>query len=195
MTKSIEFYFDFSSPYAYLGFKEIKKYEKKLQFQIKYMPIFLGGLHNSAGITPAAFNKIKSKHMIQDTKLVANKKNIKFTFNSYFPIKTVNFMRGAIIAKDNNYEKIYVEKIFDTIWRDGLNMNDNIIINKVLKNLDLNPNIFFEKVSDTKIKDKLKKLTNDALKKGIFGAPTYFINRKIFFGQDRLVYAIDEIKR
>ena len=195
MTKSIEFYFDFSSPYAYLGFKEIKKYEKKYPFQIKYMPIFLGGLHNSAGITPAAFNKMKSKYMVQDTKLVANKKNIKFSFNSYFPIKTVNFMRGAIIAKDNDYEKIYVEKIFDSIWRDGLNMNDNIIINKVLKNLDLNPNIFFGKVSDTKIKVKLKKLTNDALKKGIFGAPTYYINRKIFFGQDRLVYAIDEIKR
>ena len=195
MTKSIEFYFDFSSPYAYLGFKEIKKYEKKYPFQIKYMPIFLGGLHNSAGITPAAFNKIKSKHMIQDTKLVANKKNIKFSFNSYFPIKTVNFMRGAIIAKDDNYEKIYVEKIFDSIWRDGLNMNDNIIINKVLKNLDLNPGIFFEKVSDIKIKDKLKKITNDALKKGIFGAPTYYVNRKIFFGQDRLSYAIDEIKK
>ena len=195
MTKSIEFYFDFSSPYAYLGFKEIKKYEKKYPFQIKYMPIFLGGLHNSAGITPAAFNKIKSKYMVQDTKLVANKKNIKFSFNSYFPIKTVNFMRGAIIAKDDNYEKIYVEKIFDSIWRDGLNMNDNIIINKVLKNLDLNPSIFFEKVSDIKIKDKLKKLTNDALKKGIFGAPTYYVNRKIFFGQDRLIYAIDEIKK
>ena len=195
MTKSIEFYFDFSSPYAYLGFKEIKKYEKKYPFQIKYMPIFLGGLHNSAGITPAAFNKIKSKHMIQDTKLVANKKNIKFSFNSYFPIKTVNFMRGAIIAKNDNSEKIYIEKIFDAIWRDGLNMNDNIIINKVLKNLDLNPNIFFGKVSDIKIKDKLKKLTNDALKKGIFGAPTYYVNRKIFFGQDRLIYAIDEIKR
>ena len=173
MTKSIEFYFDFSSPYAYLGFKEIIKYEKKHRFQIKYMPIFLGGLHNSADIKPAAFNKIKSKYMIQDTKLVANKKNIKFSFNSYFPIKTVNFMRGAIIAKDNNYEKIYIEKIFDSIWRDGLNMNDNIIINKVLKNLDLNPGIFFGKVSDIKIKDKLKKLTNDALKKGIFGAPTY----------------------
>ena len=195
MTKSIEFYFDFSSPYAYLGFKEIKKYEKKYPFQIKYMPIFLGGLHNSAGITPAAFNKIKSKYMVQDTKLVANKKNIKFSFNSYFPIKTVNFMRGAIIAKDDNYEKIYVEKIFDSIWRDGLNMNDNIIINKVLKNLDLNPDIFFGKVSDIKIKDKLKKLTNDALKKGIFGAPTYYVNRKIFFGQDRLGYAIDEIKK
>ena len=195
MTKSIEFYFDFSSPYAYLGFKEIKKYEKKYPFQIKYMPIFLGGLHNSAGITPAAFNKMKSKYMIQDTQLVATKKNIKFSFNSYFPIKTVNFMRGAIIAKNDNSEKIYIEKIFDSIWRDGLNMNDNIIINKVLKNLDLNPNIFFGKVSDIKIKDKLKKLTNDALKRGIFGAPTYYVNRKIFFGQDRLIYAIDEIKR
>ena len=104
-------------------------------------------------------------------------------------------MRGAIIAKDDNYEKIYVEKIFDSIWGDGLNMNDNIIINKVLKNLDLNPSIFFGKVSDIKIKDKLKKLTNDALKKGIFGAPTYYVNRKIFFGQDRLGYAIDEIKK
>ena len=195
MTKLIEFYFDFSSPYSYVGYKEIKRLEKNNSFKIKYMPIFLGGLHNSAGITPAAFNKIKSKHMVQDTKLVANKKNIKFTFNRYFPIKTVNFMRGAIIAKDDNYEKIYVEKIFDAIWRDGLNMNDNIIINKVLKNLDLNPNIFFGKVSDTKIKDKLKKLTNDALKKGIFGAPTYYVNRKIFFGQDRLIYAIDEIKK
>ena len=195
MTKSIEFYFDFSSPYAYLGFKEIKKYEKKYPFQIKYMPIFLGGLHNSAGITPAAFNKIKSKHMIHDTKLVANKKNIKFSFNSYFPIKTVNFMRGAVIAKDDNYEKIYVEKVFDSIWRDGLNMNDNTIINKVLKNLDLNPSIFFGKVSDIKIKDRLKKLTNDALKKGIFGAPTYYVNRRIFFGQDRLSYAINEIKK
>ena len=104
-------------------------------------------------------------------------------------------MRGVIIAKENDYEKIYVEKIFDSIWRDGLNMNDNIIINKVLKNLDLNPSIFFGKVSDIKIKDKLKKLTNDALKKGIFGAPTYYVNRKIFFGQDRLSYAIDEIKK
>ena len=104
-------------------------------------------------------------------------------------------MRGAIIAKDGNYEKIYVEKIFDSIWRDGLNMNDNIIINKVLKNLDLNPEIFFEKLSNLKIKDKLKKLTNDALKKGIFGAPTYYINKKMFFGQDRLIYAIDEIKK
>ena len=104
-------------------------------------------------------------------------------------------MRGVIIAEKENFEKIYIEKIFNAIWKDGLNMNDPVVINKVLKNIDLNPETFLAKATDKKIKDKLRKYTDDALKKGIFGAPTYYINKKIFFGQDRLVYAIDEIKK
>ena len=195
MTKSIEFYFDFSSPYAYIGYKEIKELEKKNSFKIKYMPIFLGGLHKSAGITPAAFNKFKSNHMINDTKLVSEKKKIKFVFNSYFPIKTVNFMRGVIIAEKDSSEKIYIEKIFNSIWRDGLNMNDEIIINKVHKNIDLNTETFLLKTTDQKIKDKLRRLTDDALKRGVFGVPTFIVNKKIFWGQDRLYYAIDELKK
>ena len=195
MTKFIDFYFDFSSPYAYIGYKEIKKLEKKNSFKIKFMPIFLGGLHNTAGITPAAFIKLKSKYMIEDTKLVSKKKNISFHFNSYFPIKTVNFMRGVLIAEKDNSEKNFIEKIFNAIWMDGLNMNDPIVINKVLKNIDLNPEIFLKKVSDQKVKDKLRKLTDDALKKKIFGVPAFVVNKKMFWGQDRLSYAIDEIKK
>jgi len=195
MTKYIEFYFDFSSPYSYIGYEEIKRLEKKNSFKIKYMPIFLGGLHNSAGVTPAAFISLKSKYMVRDTKLVSEKKNIKFSFNSYFPIKTISFMRGVIIAEKDNFEKIYIEKIFNAIWRDGLNMNDPIVINKVLRNIDLNPETFLSKVDDQKIKDKLRKLTDDALKKGIFGAPTFLVNKKIFWGQDRLSYAIDKVNK
>tara|TARA_Y100001958_G_C21160445_1_gene494429 strand:- start:155 stop:742 length:588 start_codon:yes stop_codon:yes gene_type:complete len=195
MNKLIDFYFDFSSPYAYIGYKEIKKLEKKNSFKIKFMPVFLGGLHNSAGITPAAFINLKSKYMIDDTRLVSKKKNISFHFNSYFPIKTVNFMRGVLIAKENNSEKIFIEKIFSAIWKDGLNMNDPVVINKVLKNIDLNPEIFLRKVSEQKTKDKLRKLTDDALKKKIFGVPTFVVNKKMFWGQDRLSYAIDEIKK
>ena len=195
MTKFIDFYFDFSSPYAYIGYKEIKKLEKKNSFKIKFMPIFLVGLHNAAGITPAAFIKLKSKYMIEDTKLVSKKKNISFHFNSYFPIKTVNFMRGVLIAEKDNSEKNFIEKIFNAIWMDVLNMNDPIVINKVLKNIDLNPEIFFKKVSDQKVKDKLRKLTDDALKKKIFGVPSFVVNKKMFWGQDRLSYAIDEIKK
>ena len=104
-------------------------------------------------------------------------------------------MRGVIIAEKDNSEKIFIEKIFNSIWRDGLNMNDPIIINKVLQNIDLNPEIFLTKAIDKKIKDKLRKLTDEALKKGIFGAPTFVVNKKIFWGQDRLLYALDEVKK
>ena len=194
MTKLIEFYFDFSSPYAYIGYKQLKLLEKKNSFKIKYMPVLLGGLHNSAGITPAAFINLKSKYMKEDTKLVSEKKNIKFIFNTYFPIKTVNFMRGVLVAEKENFEKIFIEKVFNAIWKDGLNMNDEIVINKVLKNMDLNPEKFIEKISNQKIKDKLRKLTDDALKKGLFGAPTFIANGKNFWGQDRIEYAIEEIK-
>ena len=195
MTKSIEFYFDFSSPYSYIGYQEIKKIEKKSSFKTKYMPIFLGGLHKAAGVTPAAFINLKSNYMIEDTNLICEKKNIKFIFNSYFPIKTVNFMRGVLIAEEDSFKKIYIEKIFKAIWKDGLNMNDPIVVEKILKNIDLNPEIFLSKVSDDKIKNKLRKLTDDALKKGIFGAPTFLVNKKIFWGQDRLSYAIEEVKK
>ena len=195
MIKSIEFYFDFSSPYAYLGYKEIKKLEKKNPFKIKFMPIFLGGLHNAAGITAAAFIKLKSKYMMEDTKLICEKKNIKFIFNSYFPIKTVNFMRGVIISEEDNLEKVYIERVFNAIWKDGLNMNDPIVINKVLKNIDLNPEKFLAKATNQKVKDRLKVLTENALEKGIFGAPTFLVNKKIFWGQDRLSYAVEEVKK
>ena len=87
MNKIIDFYFDFSSPYAYIGYKEIKKLEKKNSFKIKFMPVFLGGLHNSAGITPAAFINLKSKYMIDDTRLVSKKKIFLFTLIHIFQLK------------------------------------------------------------------------------------------------------------
>ena len=112
MSKSVEFYFDFVSPYSYIAHKQIQKVEKKNTFKIKYMPICLGGLHNSAGVTAPAFIPIKAKFMIRDTKLVSEKKNITFKFNSYFPIKTLNLMRGTLISQEDKFEKLYINYIF-----------------------------------------------------------------------------------
>jgi 2-hydroxychromene-2-carboxylate isomerase len=74
-------------------------------------------------------------------------------------------------------------------------MNDQIIIDKVIKNMDINPKTFFLRATDIKIKNKLKKLTDDALQKGIFGAPTFLVGNKIFWGQDRLSYAFNEVEK
>ena len=195
MIKSFEFYFDFVSPYSFLAHKELKKLEKRELVKVKYMPILLGGLHNLNGIKAPAFIPAKAKFMIRDCKMIAEKRKIKFKFNSYFPIKTLNLMRGAIIAQEDDFQKFYIDKIFDSIWHDGLNMNDQNIIDKVLKNIQINPKTFFLRASSQSVKNLLIKKTDEAYEKGIFGAPTFLINSKIFWGQDRLEFAIAEASK
>ena len=107
------------------------------------MPILLGGLHNLHGIKAPAFIPAKAKFMIRDCKLIAEKNKIKFKFNSYFPIKSLNLMRGVIVAEEDNYKSYYIDSIFNSIWADGLNLNDEKIVYKILQNLNVNPKTFF----------------------------------------------------
>ena len=100
----------------------------------------MGGLHNLHGIKAPAFIPAKARHMIKDCKLIAERNNVKFKFNSYFPIRSLNLMRGVLVAEEDNVKNYYIDNIFNTIWQDGLNMNDEIIIQKVIKNLNINPN-------------------------------------------------------
>ena len=213
MIKPFDFYFDFVSPYSFLAHKEIKLIERRKTVKVIYKPILLGGLHNLHGIKAPAFIPSKAKFMIRDCKMVAEKKKIKFKFNSYFPIKTVNLMRGVFIAKEdgfesyysdslkislamkNDFESYYIDKIFESVWRDGLNMNDQNIIDKIFKNTNINPKTFFLRASGQSIKNTLRKKTDEAFEKGVFGAPTFLVNNKIFWGQDRLDYAIAEAKK
>ncbi len=195
MIKPFDFYFDFVSPYSFLAHKEIRKIENREGIKIRYKPILVGGLHNLHGIKPPAFIPAKAKHMIKDCKLIALKNDVKFKFNSYFPIKTLNLMRGVFVAEKDNIKSYYIDSIFNTIWQDGLNMNDQIIIEKVLKNLNVNPKTFILRSTSSNIKDSLRKKTNDAYEKGIFGAPTFVVNNKIFWGQDRIEFALSEANK
>ena len=120
MIKPLEFYFDFISPYSFLAHKEIIKIERKNSIKIRYKPILLGGLHNLHGIKAPAFIPAKAKHMIRDCKLIAEKNKINFKFNSYFPIKSLNLMRGVLVAEEDNFKSYYIDNIFNAIWQDGL---------------------------------------------------------------------------
>jgi len=192
MIKPFDFYFDFVSPYSFLAHKQIRKIEKKEGIKIRYKPILVGGLHNLHGIKAPAFIPAKAKHMIRDCKLIAAKNGVKFKFNSYFPIRSLNLMRGVFVAEEDNIKSYYIDSIFNTIWQDGLNMNDQVIVEKVLKNLNVNPKTFILRSTSSLIKDSLRKKTNDAYEKGIFGAPNFVVNNKIFWGQDRIAFALAE---
>ena len=193
--KKIDFYFDISSPYSYLAHEQIKHFEKENKIKVNYMPILLGGIHQLANITAPGLNPSRAKHMIKDLKICADWFKVKFQFNRYFPLKTVNIMRGALVAEKEGFLNNYVDKFYKAAWVDSLNLNDGKILERFIKNMDINPKSFIEKLSDQKIKDDLKTKTNNAFKKGVFGAPTFIVGSKMFFGQDRLEFVFREAKK
>ena len=176
MSSPIEFYFDFISPYSFIAHKDILKLKKKYSLKINYKPILLGGLHNLHGITAPAFIPSKAKHMIRDCKLITDKK-INFKFNSYFPIKTLNLMRGVFIAEEDDYKSFYIDQIFDALWKDGLNLNDQNIIDRVLKNMSINPKTFILRSTTEIVKEKLRSQTDLAFQKGNIRSSNFFGKR------------------
>ena len=191
MTKSIDFYFDFISPYSYLAYKKIKIIDRKEKLKINYKPILLGGLHKLGGITAPAFNSRKMKNMKNDCELVALKNKIDFKWNTKFPINTLYLMRGYLVIDENLKEKFF-DICFDAYWKENIDISNDKNFDKILDLVKIDKKKFYEDIQNIKIKNKLKDLTNVAFEKDIFGAPTFVVNGKIFWGQDRLDYAIDE---
>ena len=189
MTKNIEFYFDFISPYTYLGHKRIENEGSGIEFN--YKPILLGGLHKLWNITPQAYIEPKKEFMIMDCEMVSKKFKIDFVFNSKFPINSIKLMRGCLVLEKDQLKE-YIKLVFDAYWKNNDDVTDNKVLSKILNQIDIRLDEFIDKIEKNEVKEKLKKFTNDAFKKKIFGAPTFVINNKNFWGQDRFEYAIEE---
>ena len=158
MNKSINFYFDFISPYSYLAHKQIEKIQKKKEINFNYKPVLLGGLHKLQGITAPAFIKPKLKHMISDCDLIAKKDRSSFIWNSKFPINSLNIMRGYLFIDSENKD-LYLNVMFDAYWKENLDISNKEILKTILKKCKVDPDSFFDGIKDPKIKDKLKTVT------------------------------------
>jgi len=115
-------------------------------------------------------------------------------WNSKFPINSLNIMRGYLYLNDET-KGFYLNVIFDAYWKGGLDTSNEKILETLLNKCEINTNDFFDGIKDPKIKDKLKAVTQEAHDKEIFGAPTFVVNNKIFWGQDRLGFALDEYNK
>ena len=190
MIKTIDFYFDFISPYSYIAHQKIKSI-KTSKVKFNYKPILLGGLHKLGEITAPAFNERKMKNMRNDCELISKKNNIPFKWNDKFPINSLHLMRGYI-SIDSKFKDQYIDTCFNAYWKNNIDISLDQNINNILNNCKINEKEFFNLINDQKIKSELKNLTVKAFEKDIFGAPTFVVNEKIFWGQDRLEYALDE---
>ena len=192
MTNYVDFYFDVISPYSYIAHKKIQKIKENQKIIFNYKPILLGGLHNLAGINAPAFNKYKIKNMQSDCELVSKKNNVSFNWNLKFPINSLSIMRGYLAVNDDQKDE-YLNIFFDAYWRDNIDLSSEKEFSKLLERLKIDSKIFFDKITQQSIKNNLKKFTNDAFEKEVFGAPTFIVNNKIFWGQDRLEYVLEEL--
>ena len=190
MTKKIDFYFDFISPYSFLAHKKIINSNDRSKFN--YKAILLGGLHNLGGITAPAFNERKMKNMKNDCTLIAEKNKIDFAWNDKFPINSLYLMRGYLYMNNDKKDK-YFDLCFDAYWKNNEDISKDKTIKNILSKCEIKPNDFETGIKTQKIKDELKDLTNIAFQNYIFGAPTFVVNDNLFWGQDRLEYALDEL--
>ena len=185
-----KFIFDFGSPKTYLVYKLLSGIEKRTNIKAEFIPVLLGGIFKSTNnVSPIeSFKTVpaKGKYDDLDTARFVKKHNIAFNFNSNFPINTLNLMRGAIYAQENEIFDKYVEVVFKSMWVDNKKMDDLEVIQSVLLENGLPVKEIFEGTQDQKIKDKLIKNTSEAVEKGVFGAPSLLVNNELFFGKETL---------
>ena len=129
--------------------------------------------------------------MKNDCELISNKNHVPFKWNKKFPINSISIMRGYLFINAGK-RKDYLDKFFDAYWRNNVDLSIQENLTEILNTLEIDQVSFLDGISNQKIKDELKVLTSEAYNKEIFGAPTFICNNKIFWGQDRLEYAIDE---
>ncbi|MCE3272829.1 MAG: 2-hydroxychromene-2-carboxylate isomerase-like protein [Ramlibacter sp.] len=188
MTKAVEFYFDVGSPAAYLAWTQLPKLAQEMHAEIEYRPFLLGGVFQATGNRSPMEVPAKGQYMQDDLARYARRYGVEFRHNPYFPINTLTLMRGAIGLQMREPARMqaYVDAVYRAIWVDAKNMNDPATVAEVLKQAGFDAEKLMALASDPAVKDQLKVQTQDAVSRGVFGAPTFFVNNQMFWGQDRL---------
>jgi len=188
MTKNVDFYFDYGSPATYLAWTQIENIINDANANLNMIPMLLGGVFKETGNSSPAFIPAKSKWMNKDLKKHAEIYGVDFNSNSFFPINTLNLMRGAIAAKQMNIFDKYSEAIFTGIWVKDVNLGDIPILQDYLNKNGIDTDELFNLVQSDEIKSSLIENTKQAVDQGVFGAPTFIVDNELIFGQDRLEF-------
>jgi 2-hydroxychromene-2-carboxylate isomerase len=188
MTKTVEFYFDVGSPAAYLAWMQMPRLCAGARAQLDYKPMLLGGIFQATGNQSPMMIPAKGRYMMTDLERFARQAGIPFAHNPFFPINTLTLMRGAtgLHVREPARMAPYVDAMYRAIWVDGKNMNDPAVVGGVLQAAGFDPTALLALASDPEVKDRLKAVTQEAVARGVFGAPTFFVDGQMYWGQDRL---------
>jgi 2-hydroxychromene-2-carboxylate isomerase len=188
MSKQVDFYFDVGSPAAYLAYQQLPGICSEAGAAIAWKPMLLGGVFQATSNQSPMMVPAKGSYMLDDLARFAKRYGCAFNHNPHFPINTLMLMRGAAGLQLREPARLddYLRAVFKAIWVDGKNMNDPQVVAAVLREAGFDPAAFMALVADAQVKDRLKATTQEAVERGVFGAPAFFVDGTLYWGQDRL---------
>lgn len=196
MSKTVEFYFDLGSPATYLAYTQLPKICEQTDSQLVFIPMLLGGVFKATGNASPATVPAKGLYMFQDLDRYAKRYGVPLKFNPHFPINTLMLMRAVTGMQLHHPERFqaFIDCLFKALWVEGRSLDDPATVASVLTQNGFDPNEVLALTADDDVKAALKNNTEKAVQRGVFGAPSMFIDNQLFFGQDRLDFVIEALR-
>jgi len=196
MSKQVEFFFDFGSPTAYLAYTQLPRIARECGADIAWLPMLLGGVFKATGNQSPVMIKAKGAWMFVDLARWARRYGVPLALNPHFPINTLTLMRGAVGMQMREPDRFlgYVDAIYKATWQQSRNLNDPAVVAATLQEAGFDPAAMMALAGDPEVKQRLIATTDEAVQRGVFGAPTLFVGKEMFFGQDRLDFVREALK-
>ncbi len=190
MNKRVEFFFDVGSPTAYLAYTQLPALAAACGAQVVWRPMLLGGVFKATGNASPVTVPAKGRWMIDDLQRWARRYGETLVFNPHFPINTLTLMRGAVGLQMREPAEFlrYLDVVFSAMWRQPRKLGDPEVLAQALRDGGFDPEHVAALAADPEVKAQLIANTDEAVARGAFGAPTFFVGDRMFFGQDRLEF-------
>ncbi len=200
MSIRVQYIFDFASPNAYLAHRLVPEIQSRTGVSFEYVPALLGGIFKATNnVSPViSLQGIKNKGEYQGLEMrrfVAKHGLGEFRSNPHFPINTLQIMRGAVVAQREGCFPSYVDEVFRHMWEDPKDMADAEVLRSALEESGLPADAILRGIQDPGVKQQLIDNTQDAVDRGAFGIPSFFVADELYFGKDRLRDVEEEIER
>jgi len=193
MSGTVEFYYDYGSPNAYIAHVRLPEILRRGGADVKLRPMLLGGVFQITGNVSPATNKLKAPNGMRDMRRFIGKYQVPFRMNPNFPVNTLKMMRGAMVAEEEGFLERYNEAMYRAMLMDGLKMDDDAVLAETLGKAGFDAAHIVRRSGEDAVKARLKSYTEAAAQRGVFGAPTFFVGEEMFFGQDRLEFVEDAL--
>ncbi len=194
--KEVEFYFDVGSPAAYLAWTQLPRIAQESGAALVFRPMLLGGVFQATGNHSPMQVPAKGRYVMADLERFAHRYGVAFRHNPFFPINTLALMRGAIGLQMRDEARMapYADAVFRAIWVEGLDMGEPQVVGTALQRAGFDPQALFALASEPEVKERLKAATQEAVARGVFGAPTFFVGSQMYWGQDRLDFVKEALQ-